>query len=184
MPSKIGDNFRVFPEAAMAFRAFSFFCQVEFSFPAKDWELRRRVSNGFLLAWCTVCMAVTLLYTGCKNLQNTFWFIPWREIVNFNLMFSLNKSWYFQVTKKPGDNGESAAENLPTYFWASLYTVTLSVADAAPAWLYLFQSESCGFWPPLSCHIFSPVTARNESFFTSWEKKLNPILLTPLTFMV
>jgi hypothetical protein len=71
-------------------------------------------------------------------------------------------------------------------FWNSLFGKT----EASRLLLLLDfisfnQTESCGFWPPLSCHIFSPVTARNESFFTSWEKKNpNPILLTPLTFMV
>ena len=57
-------------------------------------------------------------------------------------------------------------------FWNSLFGKT----EASRLLLLLDfisfnQTESCGFWPPLSCHIFSPVTARNESFFTSWEKK-------------
>ena len=52
MPSKIEDNFREFPEAAMAFFVHSFFLPSGIFFPSETQLRAERGSNGFLLAWC------------------------------------------------------------------------------------------------------------------------------------
>ena len=52
MPSKIEDNFREFPEAAMAFFVHSFFLPSGIFFPSETQLRAKRGSNGFLLAWC------------------------------------------------------------------------------------------------------------------------------------
>ena len=68
---KIEDNFRVFPEAAMAFCAFSFFLPSGIFFPSKELRAEKREA---LMDFClplagALCIWLSFLFhTGCKNL--------------------------------------------------------------------------------------------------------------------